>query len=87
MKTIYKYPLETTHQQLIEMPIGAQIIAVQIQYGIPILWAIVDTDREKEERDIRIYGSGNPIPENHGFYRGTYQLHEGKLVFHVFEVI
>ncbi len=71
------------------MPIGAELLTVQIQGGKPCLWAMVDPAKDQSERHIEIFGTGNPIEESilERKYIGTYQLHGGSLVFHVFELI
>lgn len=90
MKTIYKYSFEVTDEFVIEMPEGARILAVQAQYDYPHVWATVDTDLPMEERKFRILGTGKPIGINNTeelVYIGTFQLHKGTFVGHLFEVI
>jgi len=81
---IYKYPIETTDDQEIKMPSEAHILCVQVQGGIPYLWARVDPDAPSCVRMISVFGTGHPI-EGHLDYIGTYQLDGGSLVFHVYE--
>lgn len=84
-RTIWKWSLVVTDVQAIQMPGGAQLLAVQMQGGAPQLWALVDpTEAHKEMRTIRIFGTGNPIGEYPGDYLGTFQLDGGALVFHAF---
>jgi len=83
-KSIWKYQLETTDEQLVEMPHGAQGLSVEVQYGAPCLWALVNPKAQKEFRRVRIYVTGHPVPENDDIYVGSYQLHGGSLVGHVF---
>lgn len=85
MKTIYKYSIETTDEQNINMPEMAEILTVQIQYGRPYIWALVDTENEQGVKTIEVFGTGNPIPDGVRSYIGTYQLLNGELIFHVFE--
>jgi hypothetical protein len=88
VKTIYKFPLEVTDQQAVLMPAAAQILAVQVQNGEPFVWAIVDTENPQEERFFDIFGTGHPMHEDNGVgreYVGTFQMHSGSLVFHLFE--
>lgn len=90
MITIYKYPLIVTDEQEISMPLGAEILTVQTQNGIPCLWAKVDTSRPVDVRGIQMYGTGHPMESGAGEgevgkYVGTFQLHGGSLVFHVFD--
>lgn len=84
MKTIWKYPLKMIDVQEIEMPEGARILCVQVQHGIPCLWAQVESDHKNEKRKIAIAGSGYPAPEPRDDYVGTFQIHDGNLIFHVF---
>lgn len=49
MKKIYKYRIEVTDDQNIEMPVGAKILTVQTQNGVPCIWAMVDPNAEKKE--------------------------------------
>lgn len=85
MKTIYKYQLEVTDEQVIKMPAYAEILTVQIQDGIPCIWVAVNTVFADRDYKIRTIGTGNPIEkEFKGRYIGTYQLQNGSLVFHVF---
>jgi hypothetical protein len=90
MKKIYKYKLETTDVQQIEMPQGAQVLCVQTQDEIPCIWAIVDPNAALKSRTFEIYGTGHDFPKNEWpdrrRYVGTYQLRKGALVFHCFEI-
>ena len=89
MKTIYKYPLETTDNQTVEMPLDSKILCIQVQGDKPCLWAMVNTEAErKEKRFIEIFGTGNEMHYDMGVsrnYIGTYQLNNGSFVGHVFE--
>lgn len=87
MKTIYKYPIGITDQQIIPMPAGANILTVQVQNGNPFIWAMVDTEAPTERVSIRVYGTGHSIGERSNLeYIGTFQsMYGGNLVFHVFK--
>ena len=91
MQTIWKFPLETTDRQVIRMPVGSRILTVQTQSqsGKPCLWAVVDSDAPLQPRGFEICGTGHPMSINGDEiheYIGTYQLNDGQLVFHVFEI-
>lgn len=87
-KTIYKYPLEVTDLQELELPEGAEILTVQMQTGVPCLWALVDPTADKKCRLIRIAGTGHFLnDEIEHRYIGTFQMAGGQLVFHAFEVL
>jgi len=94
MKTIWKYPLGVADniepRFAIEMPKDAEILCVQLQYGKPCLWAIVETTNENEMRYFVLHWTGhgwtaNGIGQVAAKYIGTYQLAGGELVFHLFE--
>ena len=87
-KTIWKYELEITDNQNILMPIGAEILTVQMQDGTPCLWALLNPEADIEKRYIEIFGTGHPVSCDLGSarkYISTFQMSNGELVFHVFE--
>lgn len=87
-KSIWKFQIETTDTQSIQMPIGSEILCVQTQNGKPCIWAMVDPEKQKEFRNLEIFGTGHTINDKiDRIYIGTYQLNGGALVFHVFERI
>lgn len=88
-KTIWKFKLDTTEVQYIEMPHGAEVLTVQMQAGDVCIWVLVDMDEERKvQRRFHIFGTGYPIDVRIELrYIGTYQLQGGLLVFHVFEPI
>jgi hypothetical protein len=76
---------------MVKMPTGAKIISIQPQYGIPCIWAEVDTEIELTERSVYIIGTGHPMPPILDVcdFVGTYQITvtmDGSLVFHVYIV-
>lgn len=86
MKKIFKYPIQTTDRQVLQMPAGAEILCVQIQNNIPCIWALVDERYSNTERVIFVFGTGNPIEVHPSLkYIGTYQLQGGAFIGHVFE--
>ena len=87
MWTVYKYKLEATDLQIVQLPAGAQLLTVQKNGGEMCLWALVDTDQPLLGRKIRIVGTGNKIAEAPGVYLATVQMENewGTLVWHVFD--
>jgi len=55
---------------------------VQLQDGLPVLWATVDTDAPTEERLFLLAQTGEEI-SGYPAYIGTFQI--GQLVYHLFE--
>ena len=85
-KEIKIFKLRVKEKQIIEMPIGAEILDVQVQEGNACLCALVDSVVNTEGRLIEVFATGNKVPCGIGVYRnyiGAYQL-DG-IVFHVFE--
>lgn len=87
MKTIFKFPIQVTDDQDIEMPSGAKIICVQMQGGEPHIWAEVDSNAPKVKKKIRVFGAGHPMTDDFLQYIGTFQMMEGRLVFHSYEAV
>lgn len=84
---VWKFPINfgLAGGDFIEMPQGAQILTVQLQKGVPCLWAVVNPDAPKELRLFEIVGTGHPMRLGSMQYVGTFQLYVDELVFHVFE--
>lgn len=85
--TIWKYPLVVETHQRIQMPKGSRILTVQVQRNQPCIWVLVEPDNPYQIRNVYMYGSGYTIPVDklaEHAYVGTFQLHDGRLVFHVF---
>lgn len=72
MKSIWKFPIEITDEQTITMPQTAKILSVQLQYGVPYIWALVDTEEQKTERLLAVYGTGHPCVCDASEYIGTF---------------
>lgn len=85
MKTIWKFPLVITGEQTVEMPGRAKILTVQVQDGVPCLWAVVDPQVPTRPRIIECHGTGNPSvkPGADLDHIGTVQM--APFVWHFFE--
>ena len=87
-KTIWKFTLNTTDVQQVEMPAYSEILCIQTQNETPCIWALIDPENEPVKRTFEIFGTGHNIPSNSKRnYIGTYQLMGGSLAFHCFERI
>lgn len=90
-KAIHKFPLSSQDRFKLALPIGAQIIAVQTQRDIPMIWAIVTPNADTEPRTFEMVGTGHPLPQlatgERRKYLATFQLYGGSLVFHFFEIV
>ena len=86
MKTIWKYTFDITDWFTIEMPLGAEMLDVQVQNGAPVLWALVDPDEPIHTYEFILRGTGHTINESNIFHIGTFQIYDG-LVFHLFGLL
>ena len=85
MKTIYKYALKVTDEQVVKLPKYSSILSVKCQGDTLVLYAFVDlTQKEMDVRSIRIFGTGLPvdIPLPSWTYLDTVMTHKDAL--HIF---
>lgn len=88
-KTIWKFELDP-YKTKIPMPVGSEILTIQTQNEKPFIWALLCPDEKIETREFEIYGTGDLMTIQNSIgatlsYINTFQLEDGKLVFHVFE--
>ena len=86
MNAIWKFEIKGSFCD-IEMPADALILNLATQYEKPCIWAQVETEAPLEKRRFVTLGTGHPFT-NHEQARfvGTFMLHGGSFVGHVFEV-
>jgi hypothetical protein len=88
-QVIWKYPLNAVKvdADIVEsMPAGAEIVRVEFQHGVICCWAVVDPDAVKEDVALRIYATGDPVPDNY-YYVGTFMQANNSLVWHLFRAL
>ncbi len=84
MFTIWKYTLKPEIE--ISMPANSKILSVQEQHGEAQMWVLVNPEHPNVIRKFKSYGTGHTIDKQPGIFRGTFQLKNLGLVFHVFEI-
>jgi hypothetical protein len=88
---VWKYEFPMVDEFTMELPEDAQILTVQVQpaAGGVRLWALVNAEHPMRPRHFRLAGTGHPIEsEMHELrFIGSFQLDDGALVFHLFEVV
>lgn len=84
---ILKFQLRMIQTQVIHMPYAAKILCVQLQNGVPCIWAMCNMDDGKSDRTIDIFGTGQPITDLFTrTYIDTFQIQMGRtFIWHVFE--
>ncbi len=88
---IFKYELDVIGVVVLEIPESGEILTIQVQYGKPCIWVLVDPSKPVVTRTFKTYGTGHEV-SSEPFdktlnYLCTYQLQDGKFIGHVFEVI
>lgn len=82
---IYKYPLKVQDEQVVKMPIGADILCVELVKDIPCLYALVNSEADEKEITIEIFGTGHDIEILQRRYIGTFKQLNDSFVGHVFQ--
>jgi len=83
----YVFPYGENSFELV-MPLGARVLTIQPQHGRGVLWALCHPHARKEKRRFVIYGTGTPLAApDREVYIGTFQVCNGELVWHVFEIL
>ena len=89
MRAIYKYLIPVQNEFEIPMPVSSEVLAVQVQHGVPCIWCLLNPGNATKNRKFRIYPTGFEIPDKYidaMRYVGTFQLEEGDFIGHLFEV-
>lgn len=81
---VWKYRVKVTDEFTIDMPEGAQVLGVQMQHDHPYIWALVDPQRPLAPRTFALFGTGHGFDPCGLAYVGTFQMHGGAFVFHLF---
>lgn len=87
MRVIWKFPFEVADTVEIDVPVGADGVFFGADPAAPsrvAIWAIVDTQAEKERRTFYVRGTGHAIEDNLDF-RATVAM--PPFVWHLFEEI
>ncbi len=87
MNAIYKYELQMTSVQHLELPLACRILKMDVQHQRPFLWCWVDTEVATETRRFVLVGTGHEIDNPLELtYIDSIQVMDGALVWHLFEV-
>lgn len=85
---IYKYKLNGSVKQIIELPYGAKLLRTAIvQNGTICLYAMVDTDPIKTAKiEIGVLGTGWEIPSDRVYWPENHlaSVQDGDFVWHIF---
>jgi hypothetical protein len=86
-KVIWKYEIPIQDEFFLAMPKGAKIMKVALQYGNPVMWALVDDTAEKETKKFVSFRTGHYINKHACIldYIDTFLVEQDRLVLHLFE--
>jgi hypothetical protein len=86
MRKIFKYPLEITDYQTVEIKSPAILLSVVGIDDEIVMYAMVDDLEYGIPVDVRIIGTGNAIKDDIDNYKflGTVGLMNGREIWHVF---
>lgn len=84
MTTIYKYALEITDSQELNLPGGSKLIKVAEQNDQLCAWVLQHTQNEKEDYTIWIAGTGHDLESIEHIHYFDTVLMSGGFVWHVF---
>ena len=86
-KAIWKY--EVNEYNSIVVPRNSEILDIQLQRDVPVIWFLVDLEEEEnEERNFEVFWTGETIQYDMGTTREYLKtLQRGNIVSHIFERI
>ena len=82
-RTVWKYALNSP-VTMIDLPLGAEVLDVATQDGVPHLWVLGEPGAPMMARTFVGFGTGHAV-EPGARYVGTAHGVYGDLVFHIFE--
>lgn len=86
MITVFKFALPLEEVFTLALPEGAEFLSVQVQAGAPQMWFRVNTAWPWRDQLFGVCGTGQELNSRLAFapFKGTFQLNDGALVFHLF---
>ena len=82
---IYKYELMRKNEFTVNLPRGFKFLDVQVQRGKPYMWCLVDENESAYPTTFYIHSTGRSVDTAHKEFLGTFQMHDGDFVFHLFQ--
>ncbi len=73
MLTIWKFPFEIADSFTLQMPLYAEIVLVDVQGGVPCMWAKVDPHLPTDIRRFHVSGTGHEVPPG-AWHLGSFQM-------------
>ena len=88
MLKVFKYSVLFDDYFIIDLPLRAKILNVDMQGSKLVLWALVNPEFPTKERRFRLAGTGHLIEEDTTQleYINSFKMQGGTFIFHVFEI-
>lgn len=83
-KIIYKYQLNYAPEQTLQLPADAEVLTLGNQRNGLFIWVLVDPTREKIDRKIRCFPTGEMINVNPGEFLGSAKTFNEDFIWHFF---
>lgn len=84
MRTVWKFPLAIVNRQSIKIPTTNEFLCVQMQRGIPCIWAKVDPYSIETFIWVVIHETEHDVSDTEDMtYLGSFQTADGNVIFHV----
>jgi hypothetical protein len=83
MRTIWKYTLDHTDEQTIQVPKNFTVMSTGDVDGQCVLWAMVDSEAETIPVRVRMFGTGNPV-DLPGRWRFMGTVQQPQFAWHIF---
>ena len=88
---IWKFDLPLRGAVTFQIPRGAVVLSVGVQrrasVEVPVVWVCCRPDAPLVARKMSIRVTGGTVPsDDGGLFVGTFQIHEGEYVGHVFDM-
>lgn len=86
MKKVWKFTIPNGAKFTVEMPTGARVLTAQVQDGVPVVWALIDTAMVPCTRTFLTVWSGENVNsyEREPVYISTFTVNTS--VYHLFEL-
>lgn len=62
MRTVWQYEIQIEESFTIELPVGAVVVAAQMQQGNPCMWVDLNSTAPKKKRLFHVVGTGHGVP-------------------------
>ena len=85
MKRIYKYHIPIEDKFVLNLPLEAKVLCVQVIDSEPYIWAEIDDTAVSFPLRFKVKGIGHPCDDIEEMrYVGTFQIDNGVFIFHLY---